>query len=286
MRRMAAVRQAMHALRGPVVRGYVVALLALVTPAATAAGQQQHGALAAGALAVPDSVSRHRVLPFTPGERLEYAISYGPLHVGHGSMELSAGDSVRGIPAYHATFRLRGGTSFFRVDDLIQSWFDTTNFTSLRFTQEIHEGRYRAHRVFEIFPAMHQYERVGDTTYASVAEPLDDASFLYFVRTLSLTVGAEYTFDRYFQLEGNPVVLRVLRTERVTVPAGTFDAVVVQPIIATRGIFSQRGHALVWLRADGGHEVLQMKSGLAFGSINLYLARVVPGTSQNHVLDR
>jgi hypothetical protein len=97
------------------------------------------------------------------------------------------------------------------------------------------------------------------------------------VRTLALDVGAQYEFPRYFQLEGNPIVLRVLRREQVSVPAGRFDAIVVQPLITSGGIFSQRGHAQVWLRADGGHEVLQMKSHLAFGSINLYLTTIRPG---------
>jgi hypothetical protein len=222
---------------------------------------------------VQDSAARTTVLPFAPGEKLEYAISYGPLHVGHGSMELTVGDTIRGQPTYHATFHIQGGTFLFRVDDQTDSWFETTDLTSLRFTQEIHEGRYRAHRVFDIFPAERKYVRLGDTTYATVAAPLDDASFLYFVRTLVLQVGAQYTFDRYFQLAGNPIILRVLRAERITVPAGSFDAIVVQPIIATRGIFSEHGHAEVWLRADGGHEVLQMKSHVAFGSLSLYLTR-------------
>lgn len=186
-------------------------------------------------------------------------------------MELDTVDTVRGVPTYHAIFRLTGGTLFFRVDDRMESWFDTTTLTSLRFTQKLHEGRYHADRDFELYPAEQRYERLGDTSYATVAAPLDDISFLYFVRTLSLSVGAEYRFDRYFQLDGNPIVLRVLRMERITVPAGEFDAIVVQPLIRTRGIFSQKGHAEVWLRADGGHEVLQMKSHLAFGSISLVL---------------
>jgi hypothetical protein len=221
--------------------------------------------------AVLDSLTALTLVPFAPGEKLEYRISYGPLHVGHGSMEVEAVDTLRGVPTYHAIFRVAGGTFFFRVDDHMESWFDTTTLTSLRFTQNLHEGHYRANRDFEFFPAEQRYERVGDTSYATVAAPLDDISFLYFVRTLSLKIGEEYRFDRYFQLEGNPIVLRVLRTERITVPAGAFDAIVVQPLIRTRGLFSKKGHAEVWLRADGAHEVLQMKSHLAFGSINLVL---------------
>ncbi|HEY2854889.1 MAG TPA: DUF3108 domain-containing protein [Gemmatimonadaceae bacterium] len=97
--------------------------------------------------------------------------------------------------------------------------------------------------------------------------------------TTSLGVGDRYEFARYFQTDGNPIVIRVLRRERVSVPTGTFDPFVVQPQLATRGIFSQHGHADVWLRADGGHEVLQMKSHLAFGSISLYLTHIVSGAS-------
>lgn len=236
-------------------------------------GAQAVEAQALQTTSTSDSLEVRRPLPFQPGEKLEYRISFGPLHVGHGSMELSAGDAVRGVPTYHATFHIAGGTLFFHVDDAIESWFDTTSLTSLRFTQRLHEGRYRAQRDFEIYPAERRYERVGDTTYATVAAPLDDASFLYFVRTLSLRVGAEYRFDRYFLLQGNPIILRVLRTERITVPAGTFDAIVIQPLITTRGIFSQKGRAEVWLRVDGAHEVLQMNSHLVFGSLTLVLVR-------------
>src|SRR5690242_7060273 len=99
--------------------------------------------------AVRESFTALRSMPFAPGEKLEYRISYGPLHVGHGSMEVEAVDTLRGVPTYHAIFRVAGGTFFFRVDDHMESWFDTTTLTSLRFTQNLHEGHYRANRDFE-----------------------------------------------------------------------------------------------------------------------------------------
>ena len=121
------------------------------------------------------------------------------------------------------------------------------------------------------------YERLDKPEVPSVREPLDDASFLYFLRSIPLEVGHTYTFNRYFQPEGNPIIIHVLRRERVTVPAGTFDAIVVQPQITTPGIFSQKGHAEVWLADDSTHMMLMLKSGLSFGSLNLYLTRYSPG---------
>ena len=110
----------------------------------------------------------------------------------------------------------------------------------------------------------------------TVVLPLDDGSFLYFIRTIPLEIGKEYVFDRYFRPDRNPVRIQVLRREKITVPAGTFDAVVVRPIINARGVFSQNGRAEVWLSDDDKRLMLQMKSHLKFGSLNLYLKSYRP----------
>jgi hypothetical protein len=64
----------------------------------------------------------------------------------------------------------------------------------------------------------------------------------------------------------------------VTVPAGTFNAIVVQPIIKTKGIFSEKGQAEVWLSDDSVRMLLQVKSKLSFGSLNLFLKSYTPAT--------
>lgn len=192
-------------------------------------------------------------------------------------MLLTGIDTVRGHITWRAIFTISGGTLFFHVRDSTVSWFDTATLSSLRFVQHIREGRYEADRDYQIYPERATYVREDRPESPSVHEPLDDASFLYFLRTVPLDVGHTYTFDRYFQPEGNPIVIRVLRREQVTVPAGTFTAIVVQPQFKTPGIFSEKGHAEVWLADDSTHMMLQLKSGLSFGSLNLYLTRYSPG---------
>lgn len=195
-------------------------------------------------------------------------------------MLLAGTDTIRGHTAWRAVFTISGGTFFFRVRDSTVSWFDTTTLSSLRFVQHIREGRYHADRDYQIYPERGTYTRVDEPAEVkSVREPLDDASFLYFLRSVPLEVGRTYHFDRYFQPEGNPIVIRVVRRERITVPAGTFNAIVVQPQFRTAGIFSQKGHAEVWLADDSTHIMLMLKSGLSFGSLNLYLTRYSLGTS-------
>ncbi|MFN4771709.1 DUF3108 domain-containing protein [Gemmatimonas sp.] len=46
-----------------------------------------------------------------------------------------------------------------------------------------------------------------------------------------------------------------------------------QPTFQTKGIFSQNGRAEVWITDDDRRMMVQMKSKLSFGSLNLYLQR-------------
>ena len=216
-------------------------------------------------------------VPFGVGERLEYDVKFGKLRVGSGSMEVADVQDVRGRSSWHTIFQVRGGTFFYRVNDQYESWIDRHSGNSLRFKQDLNEGRRDVERAFEIFPERAVFQENGsDTLQASVKNPLDDGSFLYFLRTIPLAVGETYVFERYFRPDRNPVTIKVLRKERIEVPAGEFDAIVVQPVIKTTGIFSENGHAEIWLSDDENRIMLQMKSGLSFGSLNLYLKSYRP----------
>jgi hypothetical protein len=218
-------------------------------------------------------------VPFGVGERLNYEVRFGPIKVGSGSMEVIGLESIRGRQTYHTQFRVKGGTFFYKVNDVMSSWIDSQTLASLRYVQDFEEGGRDREKKYEIYPERRVYQEEGRPEQPSVSEPLDDGSFLYFVRTIPLEVGKTYVFDRYFKPDRNPVKIRVLRRERVKVPAGTFDAVVVSPAIKTKGIFSENGHAEVWLSDDDRKIMLQMKSQLSFGTLQLFLKSYRPAAT-------
>jgi hypothetical protein len=210
-------------------------------------------------------------VPWSVGERFDYDVKFGFIRAGSAEMLVVGVEPVRGRPAWHARFSVRGGYLALRVDDVLETWIDTATLSSLRFAQDFSEiGRDRK-KTFDIFPERATYIQHGKAELPSVSQPLDDGSFLYFMRTVPLEVGMTYEFNRYFIPDRNPVKIRVLRREQVRVPAGTFDCIVLQPIIKTRGIFSENGQAEIWLTDDARRIMVQMKSKLAFGSLNLYL---------------
>jgi len=217
--------------------------------------------------------------PFGVGEKLVFDVRFGPVKVGTSTMEVREISHIRGRAAYKTYFRVQGGTFFYKVNDVLQSWIDTETLSSLRFTQKLEEGSRDRERHFEIYPDRSVYVEVSKspTEHPSVSNPLDDASFLYFIRTIPLEVGRNYEFNRYFRPDRNPVKVRVLRRERVVVPAGTFNALVLRPSIKAKGIFAEEGEAELWVSDDDRRLILQLKSKLSFGSLNLYLRSFTPG---------
>ena len=213
-------------------------------------------------------------VPFEVGELLEYKVKLGILNAGEGSLEVAAIESVRGTPAYRAVMRIDGGVLFARVRDEFQTWFDTRTLTSLRFIQDQDEVGSKRYRHYEMFPERGVWERRDDEEVGDLPTslPLDDISFVYFIRTLPLEVGDVYTFNRYFKDTGNPVIVRVLRKEEKEVPAGVFQTIVVQPIIRTRGLFGQGGRAELYFSDDDRRALVYMRSSVPIvGSLTLHL---------------
>lgn len=231
------------------------------------------------ALTMPAEPARQVPVPFSVGERLEYDVKFGVLKVGSGRMEVVGVESIRGREAWHTAFTVKGGTFFYKVNDRLESWIDVENFASLRHVQDLQEGKRDRERRFEIYPDRMVYTENDGPEQQSARDPLDDASFLYFIRTVPLSVGQTYDFPRYFRPDRNPVRVRVLRKESVKVPAGRFDAIVIQPIIKSKGIFSENGRAEIWLSDDDRRIMLQLKSNLSFGTLNLYLKSYTAGTA-------
>jgi hypothetical protein len=224
--------------------------------------------------------ARPTAVPFGPGERAAYRVSLSRVgNVGRGEMNVTGVQDVRGHRAYHFRFTIEGGVLFARVNNQLESWMDVNRLLSLRFKQNQHEVNYRRNRSFEFYPEERRWELDnGQTGELASSEPLDDVSFLYFVRTLPLEVGQTYTLNRYFQESGNPVIVRVLRREQITVPAGTFQTIVVQPIIRTKGLFGEGGRAEVYFSDDDRRLLVMLTSRVPIvGNLNLQLQSYQPG---------
>jgi len=239
--------------------------------------------LAAGRpLAAQDSACTPAVT-FPVGERLSFSAKYGIFSVGNAVMEVVGLDTVRNTETVHIRFRISGGALWYHLDQTIESWVGRHDFRSRRFSSIQDEGDRHRERRYEIFPDSGFYREEGrDTTFATVPEPLDDASFLYWVRTVPLEVGKRYEYARYFRPDRNPVIIEVVKRERVSVAGKKWRAIVVSPKIPQgRGIFAEKSETHIWLSDDPQRLVLAIQSKFSFGQVTLKLKDyVVPGVTQ------
>lgn len=212
-------------------------------------------------------------VPFGPGEQFTYKVKFGFLTLGQGVLAVHAVDTVRGVPSYQLKLAMNGGKLGLNVNDDYRSWLGIEDLATRRYIQDIHQVGYHRKREYEIYPEERRWERLDvDEDGETLADaPLDEVSFLYWVRTLPLEVGDTYTYQNYFKDRGNPVVLHVLRKETIEVPAGTFETIVVRPIVQSRGLFSEDGEAEVYFTDDDRRMLVRLESSMSIGNLSLHL---------------
>ncbi len=219
-------------------------------------------------------------VPFPVGERLSFGAKYGLFSVGSAIMEVVGIDTVHNTETVHIRFRISGGALWYHLDQTIESWVGRYDFRSRRFSSIQDERDRHRERRYEIYPDSGFYREEGrDTTFATVLEPLDDAAFLYWIRTVPLEVGKKYEYARYFRPDRNPVIIEVLGRERVSVAGKKWRALVVRPKIPQgRGIFAEKSETRIWLSDDPQRLVLAIQSKFSFGQVTLKLKDYqVPG---------
>jgi hypothetical protein len=99
----------------------------------------------------------------------------------------------------------------------------------MRFTK--HERRILARHDedVELFPSERRWRAKGGETGESPTDaPLDELSFIYFIRTLPYESDSTLSFSRHFDAQRSPTTIRVLGHEQVITPAGSVGTTVVE----------------------------------------------------------
>jgi hypothetical protein len=200
-------------------------------------------AVAALLLAAPE-LTAQAALPFAPGEQCVYRGSNALGRIGTGTMAVEA-DTAGGERIYLLRFDFRGRVGIFTVADQSRSWFDPSAMASQRFTK--HERSPITSRDEDV--RMDRGSGRWRTRSAGGAmatdSPLDELSFIYYVRSLSLADGEEYSLARHYDPSRNPVTVRVLGRGSIDVPAGRFRTIAVE--MRVRDPLRYRGTGVIQL---------------------------------------
>jgi hypothetical protein len=223
-----------------------------------------------------DSLKTEREVPnfsFGVGERLKFKVRWGPIKAGNATMEIPEIIEYNGRKCYRIVSTAESSkffSAFFKVRDRVESITDVKGLYSLHFEKHIREGKFQSDK----FVDFDQQNHLALTDKDTIPVPpfvQDVLSALYYVRTQPLEIGKSVFVDNHTDKKNYPLEVKVLRKERVEVDAGTFDCVVVQPILQAAGVFEQKGTLTVWLTDDQKKMPVLMQSKVMIGSITTEL---------------
>lgn len=206
---------------------------------------------------------------FGAGESLTYSIGWEKITAGTGTMTVGAPIDTFGRLCFPIVSTVQSTpfvSTFFKVDDWVQTIMDVKELYPLRFQKRLHEGKFRSNRSIDFDPH-HGLAYTPADTFPIPPYVLDDLSLLYHVRTLELVPGKDVELDIYSGKKLYRLTVKIVKKERVKVAAGVFNTIVVEPLLQAAGLFKHEGRVTVWLTDDRLHLPVLMKSKVVVGSI-------------------
>jgi hypothetical protein len=215
--------------------------------------------------------------PFTAGETLSFDAKLGYFPIGSATATVGLARE-QGADAFVFAFTGAGGPPGIRIQYDLTSWTRSARFASLRFHRKLVQGNSVEEQRYQIVPDSSRYRLEGGAQdWVAPRDALDELAFMYYLRTAPLESGRTYTISRYFRTGYNPIMVRVVGRESVTlydnssVPCFVLD-------VTSRGT-TMRVH----LTDDARRLPVQLELPMNFGTVSLELSGVStgPGSSRS-----
>lgn len=224
-------------------------------------------------------------LPFTVGERLTYRVRAKGMG-GRGTMSVDGPVEVRGRETYLLRFDVRAGLGPIKGANRTESWLDPRRMAALRF-HAIERRPFSKHDLrVELYPEERRWEATNGRSGASPTDaPLDELSFIYFIRSLPLDADSLVTFNRYFDAERNPTTVRMLARDTIATDAGTFRTVLVEMRVRDPRHYAGEGVLRFQLSDDACRMPVRIESdmpdvGLVTFTLESYIHPAAPCQSE------
>jgi Protein of unknown function (DUF3108) len=214
---------------------------------------------------------------FVAGETLDYTVTWMKVTGGTARMTISPLDDAHW--RITSVAKSSGGLArLFKIRDEIETTVAREDFSTVKIVKKLDE---RGDKLLETITiedgvASRKRKKVRKTP---VPRPVfDPISVIYYFRTLELAPGKSYEMNlidggKLYTVHGN-----VIRREQITTPAGTFQALMVEPQMASAGV--QREERLyIWYSDDERRLPLRVRTEVKFGSVTATLRSVTPGVT-------
>ncbi|MDP3111052.1 MAG: DUF3108 domain-containing protein [Thermodesulfovibrionales bacterium] len=216
---------------------------------------------------------------FNIPEKFEYDLTWAGIKAGTSTLEITnAGNSIKIISTSKS---VKWVSVFYDVDDRVESTLVKNPdilFVGqpVKYRIKLQEGRQRRDKEV-IFK--HPAGKAVYTDYLANEKQefpvpffvFDPLSSFYYIRTLQLEVGHSVYVTVFDSKKTWNVEIQVLRKEKVALPTGTVDTIVIKPLMKSEGIFYKKGNIHIWLTDDEKRIPVKLQTKVAVGSVTATL---------------
>lgn len=223
---------------------------------------------------------------FGPGERFKYVIKYQFISAGTASLEVHNGPLINNRPTLHIVSNAQSNKiidSVFKVRDVNASIVDRSSMASLTFHQNLKEGHYHVMRnttldyVSRTFNYERKYKGKTNVKTGALNEPVSDIlSSFFYTRLLPLESGKEYGIRVFSDGDVYSLLVKVgTKIEKIKVPAGEFECILLEPAVTGDAIFKiDGGKMYIWLTNDERRIPVLIRSKVALGAFDAELTEI------------
>jgi len=215
-------------------------------------------------------------LPFQPGEKLTFLLRWGVIPAGEAVLMVAPPEEINGEPAFHFVMTAESNSVldlFYKVRDRIDAYTDRGMTRSLLYKNKQREGGTRRNIFVDFDWANNQVHYTNNQKknppVSLLPGAFDPLSVFYYLRCLDLESAS--VVERPVS-DGKKCVIgrgNIVKRETVTVPAGTYDTLLIEPDLKdVGGVFEKDRDAKIhiWVTADEHHIPVKIKSKVAVGS--------------------
>lgn len=213
---------------------------------------------------------------FIVGEKLLFNVNYGIITAGYAEMSIPQYETVLGSTTYKVQFTVRSTPTFdffFEVRDRYETYLDSAGIFPWRFEQHIKEGKF-VKDYSAIFDQKNLVARTGDGDFAITPHVHDIMSAFYYARTIDYSkfkIGQRVPLQNFYKGKVNPLEIKYLGKQKISVKAGTFNCIIVEPLVKEGGLFKSEGRILIWLSDDERKIPVKVNTKVIIGSIDAEL---------------
>ncbi len=240
----------------------------------------------------PPGKRRPLVDPYRVGEVVTHDVHYFAVSAGELKLKVEPFQQVNGRKAYTFVTELKSSSlfsKFYSVDDRVETLVDFEDLVPRVFSLHVKEtGQLReARSLFDMTKMSATYWEKKVTEKSGVEEKKQQWDILaysqnvfsaaFYMRVFKWEVGKEYAFSVADDEKNLLFKGTALRKEKLQTDLGPFDAIVIKPVITTRGVFTPVGDIFIWLSDDEHKYVLRIESKIKIGTLVSEVTKIEPG---------